>query len=115
LQDLVKLNPFDFLQGFRWIAFHSGHWTKALSHCLDHPLDQESAREIKSQVWRFGRDVHKCFSGVVGAIDKFLSPIVNAYAPDIIFDDVLEKNQLVYVQLPRAGYKPHPQNAVISD
>jgi hypothetical protein len=82
-----------------------GDWTNALNHCLDHSLEHESAREIKSQVWRLGRDVHKCFSGVVAAIDKFLSPIANAYAPDIIFEDVLEKNQLVYVQLPANLFK----------
>jgi type IV secretory system conjugative DNA transfer VirD4/TraG family protein len=82
-----------------------GAWTRALNHCLTHSLEQEAAREIKSQAWRLGKDVHKCFSGVVGAIDKFLSPIVNAYAPDIIFENVLEKNELVYVQLPANLFK----------
>ena len=83
----------------------AGAWTRALNHCLSQSLDQEAAREIKSQAWRLGNDVHKCFSGVVGAIDKFLSPIVNAYAPDIIFENVLEKNELVYVQLPANLFK----------
>ena len=82
-----------------------GAWTRALNHCLEHSLEREAAREIKSQAWRLGKDVHKCFSGVVGAIDKFLSPIVNAYAPDIIFENVLEKNELVYVQLPANLFK----------
>jgi TraM recognition site of TraD and TraG len=36
----------------------------------------------------------------VGALEKYQSPIVNAYAPDIIFEDVLQSNGLVYVQLP---------------
>jgi len=90
---------------FKGLGRGAGGDTKALNHCLDHSLDQESAREIKSHVWRLSRDVHKCFSGVVGSIDKFLSPIVNAYAPDIIFEDVLEKNQLVYVQLPANLFK----------
>jgi type IV secretory pathway TraG/TraD family ATPase VirD4 len=56
-------------------------------------------------VSRLGRDVHKTFSGVVGAVDKFLSPIANAYAPDIIFEDILETNGLVYVQLPGNLFK----------
>jgi hypothetical protein len=91
---------------FKGLAIGTGgDWAKALNHCLEHSLDQESAREIQSQVWRLGRDVHKCFSGIVGAIDKFLSPIVNAYAPDIVFEDVLEKSQLVYVQLPANLFK----------
>jgi hypothetical protein len=77
-----------------------GGYAAALQHCLRHSANREAAREVENQVARLGRDVHKTFSGVVGAVDKFLSPIVNAYAPDLIFEDVLEGNGLVYVQLP---------------
>ena len=79
---------------------NTGGWERALRHCLDTSLDREAKREVESQVSRLGKDVHKCFSGVVGAVDKFLSPLVNAYAPDIVFEDLLEGNGLVYVQLP---------------
>lgn len=82
-----------------------GGYAAALQHCLLHTTNREAAREIENQVSRLGRDVHKTFSGVVGAVDKFLSPIVNAYAPDIIFEDVLETNGLVYVQLPGNLFK----------
>ena len=82
-----------------------GGYAAALQHCLAHSANREAAREVENQVSRLGRDVHKTFSGVVGAVDKFLSPIANAYAPDIIFEDVLETNGLVYVQLPGNLFK----------
>ena len=46
------------------------------------------------------REVLKSLSGLVGALDKLQGEIVNAYDPDIIFEDVLQTNGLVYVQLP---------------
>jgi hypothetical protein len=42
---------------------------------------------------------------VVGAIDKFQSPLVNAYEPDIVFESVLQNNEMVYVQLPANLFK----------
>lgn len=77
-----------------------GGWSRALRHCLDTSLDREAAAQIRAQVKQLDRDVLKSLSGIVGALDKFQSDIVNAYAPDIIFEDVLQSNGLVYVQLP---------------
>lgn len=87
-----------------------GHGTaspfhQALTHCLATSLEQAAAREIRGQISRLGHDARKCFSGVVGALDKFTSPLVNAYAPDIVFEDVLERGGLVYVQLPGNLFK----------
>ncbi len=82
-----------------------GGWSRALDHCLHNSKDMDAAREVQSQIDRLGQDVHKCFSGIVGALDKFLSPLVNAYDPDIIFEEVLERNGLVYVQLPANLFK----------
>jgi type IV secretory pathway TraG/TraD family ATPase VirD4 len=84
---------------------NTGGWAQALKHCLEHSLDRDAALEIESQVTRHGHDVHKCFSGIVGAIDKFLSPLVNAYDPDIVFEDVLQNDGMVYVQLPANLFK----------
>lgn len=80
-------------------------WRLALMHCLDSTLDQEAAREVKSQESRLGNDVQKSLSGIIGAVDKFLSPLVNAYDPDLVFEDILEKNGIVYVQLPANLFK----------
>ena len=77
-----------------------GGWSRALRHCLDTSLDREAAAQIRAQVKQLDRDVLKSLSGIVGALDKFQSDIVNAYAPDIVFEDVLQSNGLVYVQLP---------------
>lgn len=83
----------------------TGAYAQALQHCLDSTLDKEAAREASNQVTRLGKDAQKAFSGIVGAVDKFLSPLVNAYAPDLVFEDVLENNGLVYVQLPGNLFK----------
>jgi type IV secretory pathway TraG/TraD family ATPase VirD4 len=83
----------------------TGAYSQALNHCLSSTVDKEAAREAQNQVIRLGRDAQKAFSGIVGAVDKFLSPLVNAYAPDIVFEDVLQKNGLVYVQLPGNLFK----------
>jgi len=74
--------------------------TAALEHCREASLDQDARRDIDSLMARLGTELAKCMSGLIGAVDKLQSPIINAYAPDLVFADVLEKNQLVYVQLP---------------
>ena len=84
-----------------------GGWARALQHCLDNSLDREAAALIRAQVKQLDREVLKSLSGLVGALDKFQSDVVNAYAPDIVFEDVLETNGLVYVQLPGEPL-PHP-------
>jgi len=83
----------------------AGGYSQALQYCLAATLDKEAAREATNQVTRLGKDAQKAFSGIVGAVDKFLSPLVNAYAPDIIFEDVMQTNGLVYVQLPGNLFK----------
>lgn len=84
---------------------NTGRWADALNHCLSTSVDQDASLEIRSQITRLDRDVHKCFSGIVGAIDKFLSPIINAYEPDIIVEKLLASNGLAYVQLPANLFK----------
>jgi type IV secretory system conjugative DNA transfer VirD4/TraG family protein len=80
-------------------------WKSAFEHCKARSLDKEAAREIDSQTDRLGHEIHKALSGLVGAVDKFQAPLVNAYAPDIVVQDVLERNLLVYVQLPSNLFK----------
>jgi hypothetical protein len=82
-----------------------GPWGRAYQDVLKRSVDRAAAREVDSQVRRLGGDAQKCFSGLIGALDRLDSPIVNAYAPDIIFEEVLEKNLLGYVQLPANLFK----------
>ena len=78
----------------------TGGFNQALAYCVQSSLDRDSARLIMSQIRSLGSEASKCFSGLRGAMSKFLSPLVNAYDPDIIFEEVLEKTLIVYVQLP---------------
>ena len=80
-------------------------WAEALRWCLETSKDQAARREIESQIERLGRRVHESFAGLVGAVDTFDSPLVNAYDPDIIFDEILEKGLIAYVQLPANMFK----------
>lgn len=82
-----------------------GNYGAARAWVLQNTTDREAAVEINTQVANLGRDATKAFSGIVGAVDKFLSPLVNAYEPDIIFEEVLQTNGLVYVQLPGNLFK----------
>ena len=85
---------------FKGIGANNTGWASAFRHCCDNSLDRGAAEEVASQLARLGRDVQKCLSGIVGALDKFQSPLVNAYDPDIVFEEVLGKNLIVYAQLP---------------
>jgi len=38
-------------------------------------------------------------------VDKFQAPLVNAYDPDLVMNEVLEKNRILYVQLPSNLFK----------
>lgn len=80
---------------------NTGGWAAALAHCLEHSEDRRAAREVIGHINRLGKDKQKVFTGIIGALDKFLSPLINAYDPDIIFEDILEKNLIVYLQLPK--------------
>lgn len=77
----------------------------ALELVLRTTLDREAAAEIRSQIDRLGHEIHKVLSGLVGAVDQFLAPMVNAYDPDIVLEHVLERKQILYVQLPSNLYK----------
>ena len=78
---------------------------KAVKFCLETSWDREVAEELRCQVQSLGKDLPSCLSGLSGAVGKFQSPIVNAYEPDLIFEEALEKNLLVYVQLPSNLFK----------
>jgi len=80
-------------------------WHSAIEHCLGRSIDQVASREVTSQIDRLGHEIHKALSGLVGAVDKFQAPLVNAYAPDIVIREVLERNLIVYVQLPANLFK----------
>jgi hypothetical protein len=73
--------------------------------CLLPSEDREAVEELRAQTLSLGRNAAQCPSGLLGAVDRFQSPLVHAYAPEVCFDDVLERNRLVYVQLPSKMFK----------
>jgi hypothetical protein len=75
-------------------------WNKALLWCLKHSTDREAAEELNAEVARKGDKLEKDLTGLVAALEQFQSPLVNAYAPDIVFEEAMEKNLLLYAQLP---------------
>ena len=83
----------------------NGCWSRALRYCIENSREQAAALEISSQAARLGRDIHKALSGLVGVVDKFQAPLVNAYDPDLVMSEVFERNRIVYVQLPSNLFK----------
>jgi hypothetical protein len=87
------------------VGANSPAYSAALRWVLDNTEDRDAAREVRSQEDRLGRKIHEVLSGLVGACDQFLQPMVNAYNPDIIMEEVLEKGLIVYAQLPDNLFK----------
>src|SRR5258708_29836289 len=101
----IPFNLRDVSVCIRGLSAADTNWGRTLKRCLVDSLDREAIEELRAQCISLGRDVGSCLSGLLGAIDRFQSPIVNAYAPDLVFEDVLQRNLLVYVQLPSNLFK----------
>ena len=101
----IPFNLRDVSVCIRGLSAGDTSWGKALKRCLADSLDREAVEELRAQCISLGRDIGSTFSGLLGAIDRFQSPIINAYAPDLVFEEILQKNLLVYVQLPSNLFK----------
>jgi hypothetical protein len=101
----IPFNLRDVSVCIRGLSAGDTNWGRALKRCLAESHDREAVEELRAQCISLGRDVGSTLSGLLGAIDRFQSPIVNAYAPDFVFEDALQKNLLVYVQLPSNLFK----------
>ncbi len=101
----IPFNLRDVSVCIRGLSATDTDWGKALKRCLEASLDREAAQQLRAQCLSLGKDLGSCLSGVLGAVDRLQSPLVNAYAPELIFEEVLQKNLLVYVQLPSNLFK----------
>jgi hypothetical protein len=101
----IPFNLRDVSVCIRGLSAADTNWSIALKRCLANSLDRETVEELRAQCISLGGDMGSTLSGLLGAIDRFQSPIVNAYAPDLVFEDVLQRNLLVYVQLPSNLFK----------
>jgi type IV secretory pathway TraG/TraD family ATPase VirD4 len=94
----------DLLVCFRGIG-STGAWNRALRHCLANSRDRAAALAVEAQIQQLSREVNRCFSGIVGALERFTGEMVNAYDPDVVMDEALQRDGLVYVQLPANLFK----------
>lgn len=83
----------------------AGDWQAGLEYVLKHTTDQDAADNLRSQIARLGRDIHAALSGLVGVLDRFQAPLINSYNPDVIIQDVVDRNLILYCQLPANLFK----------
>jgi hypothetical protein len=77
----------------------------ALRWCLNHTLDRQAAKNIDLQLQNLGDKAAHSFMGLQNMVQKYCdTPLVNATEPDIVIEDVLERKQIVYFQLPSNYY-----------
>lgn len=76
---------------------------RALHYCLDTSQEKHAAQKLAMQFK--GARAREALSGLVGGIESFQSDIVNAYAPDIVIDDVLHRGLIFYAQCPSNLFK----------
>lgn len=77
----------------------------ALRWCINHTLDRQAAKNIDLQLQNLGDKAAHSFMGLQNMVQKYCdTPLVNATEPDIIIEDVLERKQIVYFQLPSNYY-----------
>ena len=101
----LPFNLRDVAVCLRGLSALDSEWGATFKRCLLLSGDREAVEELRAQSLSLGRDLPQCLSGLLGAVDRFQSPLVNAYAPEICFEDVLERDRLVYVQLPSNLFK----------
>jgi hypothetical protein len=101
----IPFNLRDVSVCIRGLSGGDTNWSKSLKRCLEASLDREAAEELRGQCLSLGKEMGSCLSGLLGAVDRFQAPLVNAYVPELIFEEALQKNLLVYVQLPSNLFK----------
>lgn len=78
--------------------------TQALKFCCRKSQDKEAAYVIQAQLKNLGSDALKCLTGLQANLERYSHPLLNAYNPDIVFDEALQNNQILYFQLPSVYY-----------
>jgi intracellular multiplication protein IcmO len=78
---------------------------EALTWCLTRTIDRPAALNIQSQITNLGDRFGPSLMGLQNMVQKYADlPLLNATAPDIVLEEVLEKNLIVYFQLPANYY-----------
>ena len=78
---------------------------EVIDRCCERTIDRDAADDIDAQLRLLGPIGHQSFAGLQNLVQAYTtSPILGAYAPDIVIADVLERKQIVYFQLPANFY-----------
>ncbi|MCC6805784.1 MAG: type IV secretion system DNA-binding domain-containing protein [Deltaproteobacteria bacterium] len=76
-----------------------------LQWVLGQTTDKNAARNLYHQLKNLGRDAGSSLMGLQNMVQKYCDlPLVNATQPDIIIDEVFERNLIAYFQLPANFY-----------
>jgi type IV secretory pathway TraG/TraD family ATPase VirD4 len=76
-----------------------------LAHALGQSSDRKARRSIEAQLQQLGRKVGETFTGLLAAVSRYDIPSVNAYDPDIVLEDEIERAGVVGFYLPANYYK----------
>lgn len=76
-----------------------------LQHCLDRTVDRDAAANVGSQIANLGQKAPQTLMGLQNLVQNYTtSPLLNVCNPDIVIDEVFERNLIVYWQLPANYY-----------
>ena len=78
---------------------------KIRDYALALSSDRTAKRQIESQLERLGGKEGETFTGLLAAVRRYDIPAVNAYAPDIVLEDDLDRGRAVAFYLPVNFYK----------
>jgi type IV secretory pathway TraG/TraD family ATPase VirD4 len=73
---------------------------EVLDDALQLSADKAAVRRIEAQYAKLGKDAEKTFTGLQAAVDRYNVPAVNAYDPDIVLEDLVDRDGLVAFFLP---------------
>lgn len=76
-----------------------------LRHALALSSDGKARRSIEAQMNRLGRRCGETFTGLLAAVQRYDIPAVNAYDPDIVLEDEIDRGGIVGFYLPANYYK----------
>ena len=77
---------------------------EALRYCMDLSDDTTAEFEINNQLKQLGHRRLETFTGLYNALADYDHPLLNAYDPDIVIEDIMNERGVVYFNLPANRY-----------
>ena len=76
-----------------------------LARALELATDMRAKRAMQAQLSRLGHKAGETFTGLLAAVQRYDIPAVNAYEPDIVLEQEIERGGIVAFYLPANYYK----------